>query len=31
MTGRDGFTSPGLPVAAVRDILRKYNRLKEEI
>jgi len=27
MVGRDGFTSPGLPVAEVRDILRKYNRL----
>jgi L-aminopeptidase/D-esterase-like protein len=31
MTGRDGFTSPGLPVAEVRDILRKYNRLNEAI
>jgi L-aminopeptidase/D-esterase-like protein len=27
MTGRDGFTSPGLPVTEERDILKKYNRL----
>ena len=29
MVGRDGFTVPGLPVAEVREILRKYNRLTE--
>jgi L-aminopeptidase/D-esterase-like protein len=27
MVGRDGFTVPGLPVAKVQNILRKYNRL----
>jgi len=31
MVGRDGFTIPGLPLAKVREILRKYNRLSEEI
>jgi L-aminopeptidase/D-esterase-like protein len=29
MTGRDGYTVPGLPLAKVQDILRKYNRLSE--
>ena len=27
MTGRDGFTVRGLPIAEVREILRRYNRL----
>ncbi|MDB5479895.1 MAG: L-aminopeptidase/D-esterase [Caulobacteraceae bacterium] len=31
MTGRDGFTAPGLPVAEVQAILRKYNRLDRVI
>ena len=30
MTGRDGFTVPGLPLGHVREILRKYNRLVDE-
>ncbi|HEX2591684.1 MAG TPA: P1 family peptidase [Rhizomicrobium sp.] len=29
MIGRDGHRSPGLPVARIQDILRKYNRLNE--